>query len=88
VKRLPDFISPWALAAIAVWLAVVGIVANWAIPVFANVGSGPACEFPPCAPDYLPIDWLPVLGTAVVVASSVVVLLAALLLAARRSSRL
>jgi len=32
------FVSPWSLAAVAVWIVVLTVVANWAVPVFANVG--------------------------------------------------
>ena len=84
VKRLLGFISPWALAGIAVWLAVLGLVANWAIPVFANVSSGPACQGPPCPPSYLPIDWFPVLGTAIIGASIVTALVAGVVVLVRR----
>jgi hypothetical protein len=32
VKRLLNFVSPWAVGAIAVWLVVIVIAYNWAIP--------------------------------------------------------
>ena len=38
MRRLVEFISPWALAGLAVWIVVLGVVANWVIPVFAIPG--------------------------------------------------
>lgn len=87
VNRLLGFISPWALAAVAVWIVVMGVVANWAIPVFANVGTGPGCVVTPCGPNYLPTDWFPVLATGFVVASIMTAVLVGVVLLARRVSR-
>jgi len=86
MKALRSFVSPWALAGLAVWIVVLGAVANWAIPVFANVGSGPGCESPPCQPNWMPTDWLPVLGTGVITATIVVAVLAGAVLLVRRRS--
>ena len=71
MRRLPEFVLPWALLGLAVWIVVLGGVSNWAIPVFANVGSGPGCQFPPCEPNYIPTDWFPVLATGLITASVV-----------------
>jgi hypothetical protein len=84
MKALWSFLSPWALAAVAVWIVLLGVVANWAIPVFANVGSGPGCEFPPCEPNWMPTDWFPVLAAGVVGATFVTVVLAVVVLLVRK----
>jgi hypothetical protein len=84
MKVARGFVSPWALAGVAAWIAILGLTANWAIPVFANVGTGPQCPAIPCPPDYLPIDWVPVLGTAAIVATLIVAVLAVVAVLVRR----
>lgn len=86
MSRLHEFVSPWALAGLGVWIVVLGVVANWAIPVFANVGSGPQCEVLPCEPNYLTTEWFPVLATGVITASVVTAALAGVVLLLRRRS--
>ena len=65
--------SPWSLAALAVWIVVLVVVANWAVPVFANVASGPQCTSSVCPPTTTTVEWLPILLTGTVVATLVVV---------------
>jgi len=84
MKRLLGVVSPWVLAGIAVWLAVTGIVANWVKHAFVKIGDGPCGD--PCVFVPPPIDWFPVLGTAIAVASIATVLFAGVVLLIRRMS--
>ena len=67
------FASPWSVVALAVWIVVLLLVANWAVPVFANVPSGPQCTASVCPT--ATTEWLPILLTGAVVATLVVVAL-------------
>jgi hypothetical protein len=90
VKRLLDFVSPWALAAIAVWLVVMVIAYNWAIPIYANIGSAPLCGEPlaNCSQEgTFTIHQPDTTIFAIVVASMVTAVVAAVVLLARWVSR-
>jgi hypothetical protein len=65
-----DYISPWAVGGIALWLLVMALVTPIVIPIFANVAGGPAefCLQTTCTTT----EWLPSLGTAAIAASLVV----------------
>jgi len=66
------FVSPWSMAALAVWIVVLFVVANWAVPVFANVeGPGLQCDTSVC-PTVTTVEWLPILLTGAVAATLVV----------------
>jgi hypothetical protein len=65
------FVSPWSLAALAAWIVVLVVVANWAVPAFANVPSGPQCTLSVCPPTASSVEWLPVLLTGSVAATLV-----------------
>ena len=69
----PRIVSPWALAALAVWIVVLIVVANWAVPVFANVeGSGGIqCNASVC-PTVTTVEWVPILLTGAVAATVIV----------------
>ena len=78
MKRLLDYVSPWALAGVAVWLVMMVTAYNWAIPIYANVGSHPE-TFSVTQPDTTIF--------AIVVASIVTVILAGIVVLARRVAR-
>lgn len=70
MRSLRDLVSPMAVASLALWLVVLVVVTNLAIPVFANVGSGPQpfCPGTTCARQPT-IEWLPSLATAFMVST-------------------
>jgi predicted secreted protein len=53
----------------AVWIVVLIVVANWAVPVFANVGSGPQCTLSACPRTATTVEWVPILITGAVAAT-------------------
>jgi hypothetical protein len=65
------FVSPWSFAALAAWIVVLIVVANWAVPIFANVPTGPQCTASVC-PTVTTVEWLPILLTGAVAATLVV----------------
>jgi hypothetical protein len=66
------FVSPWSVAALAAWIVVLIVVANWSVPVFANVeGGGLQCNASVC-PTVTTVEWLPILLTGAVAATLVV----------------
>jgi hypothetical protein len=65
------FVSPWSVAALAVWIVVLVVVANLAVPVFANVTTGPQCTASVCPPYATTVEWLPILLTGAVAATLV-----------------
>lgn len=71
MTKWPRFVSPWSLATLAVWIVVLIVVANWAVPVFANVANGPQCTASVC-PTVTTVEWLPILLTGAVAATLVV----------------
>jgi hypothetical protein len=77
------FVSPWAIGGVVLWLVVLVVVTQWAIPVFANVGSGPPCEGASC-PTAATTEWLPSLVVAAIAASLVVAALWGAFAAIRR----
>jgi hypothetical protein len=74
MKALSSSVSSWALAVIAVWIAVLSMTANRVRYQFITIGDGPCGQ--PCVFVPPPIDWVPVLATATVVASIVTALVA------------
>jgi hypothetical protein len=65
-------VSPWSVAALAAWIVILIVVANWAVPVFANVeGPGLQCSASVC-PTVTTVEWVPILLTGGVAASLVV----------------
>lgn len=89
MSTLRGILSPWALAATAVWLLVMVIAYNWAIPIYANVGGPGLCpgERPSCSPETFTVAQPDTAIFAVIVASLVTALLAGILLLIRRVSR-
>jgi hypothetical protein len=72
VNNWTRFVSPWSAAALAVWIVVLIVVANGAVPVFANVGGGGVqCNASTC-PTVTTVEWLPILLTGAVAATLVV----------------
>ena len=73
MRALRDLVSPMALVSLALWVVVLVVVTNLAIPVFANVGGGPQpfCAQVTCAPQQT-TEWLPSLATAFVASTLVV----------------
>jgi hypothetical protein len=67
------FVSPWAVVALAVWVVVMVVVANWAVPVFANVPSGPQCTATDCP--RVTTEWVPVLLAGAGAATAVVAII-------------
>ena len=66
------FVSPWAVAALALWIVVLIVVASWAVPVFANVEGGAIqCNASVC-PTVTTVEWVPILLTGAVAATLVV----------------
>jgi hypothetical protein len=66
------FVSPWSVAALAVWILVLIVVANLAVPVFANVEGGAIqCNASVC-PTVTTVEWLPILLSGAVAATLVV----------------
>lgn len=87
VRRLLGFVSPWALAGIAVWMVILAIAHNWAIPLFTNASTGPQCADTPCPPPALLVDQPGALVFALVAASVVTALLAGVVVVARLARR-
>ena len=79
------FVSPWAIAALAVWVMVMGVVANWAIPAFANVPSGPQCTATDCPT--VTTEWVPVLLAGAAAATAVVAIIWGLRTLLHRAAR-
>ena len=66
------FVSSWSVAALAVWIVVLIVVANLAVPVFANVDGGALqCNASVC-PTATTVEWLPILLSGAVAATLVV----------------
>ena len=86
MRRPLDFISPWALAGIAVWMVIVVVAYNWAIPIYANIGGPGLCpaESPDCSPATFTVTQPDTAVFAIVVASILTAFLAAAALVARR----
>ena len=73
MRKWQSFVSPWSVAALALWIVVLLLVANWALPVFANADCG-ALEGGariPCT--RTTVEWVPSLLTGASVATLVVV---------------
>jgi len=86
VKRLVEFISPWALVGIGVWIVVMATVVNLVKESSrGNVGDGPCAD--PCVFVPPPINWLPVLALAIAVALIVTAVLAAAVILVRQARR-
>lgn len=85
MKAVLSFVSPWALAGIALWLVVLVIAYNWAIPIYANIGGPGLCpaESPNCSPATFRVTQPDTIVFALIVASLVTGLLAAIVLVAR-----
>jgi hypothetical protein len=72
VRNWWRYLSPWSIAALVIWILVLMIVANWAVPVFANVeGGGLQCDAAVC-PTHTTVEWVPILLTGSVAATFVV----------------
>jgi hypothetical protein len=66
------FVSPWSAAALVVWIVVLVVVANLAIPVFANVESPGLQCIPTVCPTVTTVEWVPILLTGAVAATMAV----------------
>lgn len=77
MRAASDLVSPMALAGLVLWVVVMVVVTSLAIPVFANVASGPEPVCPPtCAPQpqQLTTEWLPSLASGFLAASALLAL--------------
>jgi len=76
MRTLREAISPMAVAGLVLWLVVMVVTTNLAIPVFANVSGGPQtlCPQPTCpsVQTMTTVEWLPSLITAFLAATAVV----------------
>jgi len=88
MKRFLGFVSPWALAAIAMWLVVMVLAYNWAIPIYANIGGPGLCGEPNCGSvGTFTVNVPGTLNFALIVATCVTVVLGGLVLIGRRVVR-
>jgi hypothetical protein len=85
MKAFSSFVSPWALVGLAVWLVVMVIAYNWAIPIYANLGGPGLCpaESPNCSPATFTVTQPDTTVFALIVASLVTGLLTAIVLLTR-----
>lgn len=67
------FVSPWSVVVLAAWIVIMVAVANWAVPVFANVeGYGLECTLNACPRTVTTVEWVPIVLSGAVAAALVV----------------
>jgi hypothetical protein len=81
MKRFVDFISPWAPTGASVWIIVMAMYVNWAIPHYANVGEGPGLHDVPVGTW---VDVTAVVVLAIAIATTITACLAGIVVLLRR----
>ena len=67
------FVSPWSVVVLAAWIVIMVAVANWAVPVFANVeGYGLECTLNACPRTVTTVEWVPIVLSGAAAATLVV----------------
>jgi len=73
MRNWTQFVSPWSVVAFASWIVILVVVANWAVPVFANVeGYGLQCTLNVCPRTVTTVEWVPIVLSGAVAATLVV----------------